>query len=404
MTNKPGFISFLATQFLGAFNDNVSKMLVICYGTSILGANSTQGSTFLSIAAACFILPFLTFSHFAGFLADRYQKKVVMVWTKIAEILIMAIGVILAYHGAVYSLLAVLFFMGAQSAFFSPAKYGFLPETHSPSELPRANGATQLFTFVAIIIGGWLGGALSCLYGTPEKLHLGFLICVGIAILGTLTSFFITPTPRQDKNLKFHFKDPISPHLPTLKEMSQDKLLLTGLLGNTFFWFIGTLAQLVIVPLAKNTLQSGDQMVGFLQAAMGLGIGFGCATAGAIGKKGIPYRLVAPGGIAMGASLILMGFFGQFASMAIIFLFLTGFFGGFYQLPLSTTIQDRSPETVRGRYLAAGNALDCISMLLGSAVLWTLQVSGIGPRGILAIMGAMMLLVVLPIARKLKNS
>ncbi len=400
--NHFGFISFLATQFLGAFNDNVSKMLVICYGTAILGAASTQASTFLSIASACFILPFLTFSHFAGYLADRFQKKVVMVWTKVAEIVIMGAGMVLAYYGAVYSLLAVLFFMGAQSAFFSPAKYGFLPETHSPEALPKANGFTQLFTFVAIIIGGWLGGALSASWGTPEKLHLGFLVCVAIAILGTITSFFITPTPRQDKELKFRPRDPISPHWTTLKEMSQDKLLLTGLLGNTFFWFIGTLAQLVIVLLAKDTLQADDKMVGYLQAAMGLGIGFGCAIAGACGKKGIPYKLVAPGGLAMGASLILMGIFGQSATPAILFVFLAGFFGGFYQLPLSTTIQERSPESVRGKYLAAGNALDCVSMLLGSAVLWALRLCNIGPRGILAVMGAMMLLVVMPISRKLK--
>lgn len=395
---KNGFRAFLATLCLGAFNDNVSKMLVICYGTAILGAESTKASTFLSLAAACFILPYLLFSNIAGFLADRFRKKSVMIWSKVAEIVIMLIGFILASQGALYALLAVLFFMGAQSAFFSPAKYGFLPETHKEKELPEANGATQLWTFIAIIFGGWLGGALAGWCGT-EHLPSGFVFCVIIAILGTAASIYITPTASFDAKLPFVLKDPITPHYNTLKEIRKDSLLFTAFLGNTLFWFLGTIAQLVLVLLVEISIGGGKQLVGLLQAALGLGIGIGCALAGRLGNGKIPYHLVLPGGIFMAAALILMGFTGCWTATALLFAVITGFFGGFYQLPLSTTIQERSPKASLGRYLAAGNALDCLSMIAGSTLLWILRALHIGPRGILVIMG-LILLAALPFLTK----
>lgn len=390
LEKKRGFRAFLATLCLGAFNDNVSKMLVICYGTSMLGAESTQASTFLALAAACFILPYLLFPNFTGFLADRFSKKSVMIYTKMAEIVIMFIGFLLAMKGALYSLLAVLFFMGAQSAFFSPAKYGFLPETHSSKELPRANGATQLWTFIAIIFGGWIGGALAGWCGT-SKLPSGFVFCIVIAILGAAASLYITPTNNFNKNLPFRLNDPFTPHYYTFKEIYKDSILFNAFIGNTLFWFLGTIAQLVLVLLVEISIGGGKQLVGFLQAALGLGIGTGCALAGHLGKGWIPYHLVLPGGICMALSLMLMALTGCWAITAIFFAVLAGFFGGFFQLPLSTTIQERSPEACRGRYLAAGNALDSISMMAGSSMLWILRALNVGPRGILAVMGVILL-------------
>ena len=402
-SNPLGFGAFLATLFLGAFNDNLSKMLVICYGTERLGTDSLSGSTFLSLAAACFILPYLLFSFLAGHLADRYAKKAVMVWTKVAEIAIMLLGLELARRQMVYPLLAVLFCMGAQSAFFSPAKYGFLPETTPTEQLSRANGYTQLATFLAIILGGLCGGILYSF--CKGILHHGFVVCVGVAVIGTLTSFFITRTQPGNAQLRFHFQDPLSPHWRALREMAQDRILLYAVLGATFFWFLGSLIQLVLVLLAKDTLGGDGNLTGGLQAAAALGIALGSISAGLMAKGKIPYRLVTPGGIGIAIFTILLAIFGNYRNPAIILIVLTGFAAGFYQLPLGTAIQERSPVERRGRYLGATNALDCVSMTLSSAMLWILQnVFRCGPRAIIAVTAALVLVVVPPLARKLPRN
>ncbi|MBQ4480601.1 MAG: MFS transporter [Victivallales bacterium] len=398
--NPLGFGAFLATLFLGAFNDNLSKMLVICYGTERLGASSMQGSSFLSLAAACFILPYLLFSFLAGYLADRFAKKTVMVWTKVAEIAIMLVGMELARRQMVYPLLAVLFFMGAQSAFFSPAKYGFLPETTPTEGLSRANGYTQLATFLAIILGGLFGGLLySWCHGI---LYRGFIVCVAVAVLGTLTSFFITATRPGDSQLRFRFQDPVSPHWRALREMSSDRLLITVVLGATFFWFLGSLMQLVLVLLAQTTLGGGGNLTGILQAAVALGIGLGCTLAGLLAKGRIPYHLVAPGAVGIAVANLLLATFGNHLVPAILLTSLVGFAAGFYQLPLGTAIQERSPLEKRGRYLGATNALDCVSMTLSSALLWLLQnVFRCGPRTIIAVTACLVAVITPFLARRL---
>ena len=102
-----------------------------------------------------FSVPFLLLTGIAGYLSDKYGKRGIVVACKVAEILVMVLG---AVGFAIYSnnesltfLYCVLFLMGAQSAFFGPAKYGILPEMLRGEDLPRANGFILMTTFLAII-------------------------------------------------------------------------------------------------------------------------------------------------------------------------------------------------------------------------------------------------------------
>ena len=137
-----GFHSFLWTQFLAAFNDNVYKMIV-SVGAVELAANQLLGSRYLAIAGAIFVLPFLLFAGYAGQLADRFSKTRVLQITKAFEILIMGVGMVALYAGSIHMLLAVLFLLAMQANFFSPAKYGILPEMLSEAQLSRANGLLE---------------------------------------------------------------------------------------------------------------------------------------------------------------------------------------------------------------------------------------------------------------------
>src|ERR1700739_2810233 len=88
-----GFESFLWTQFLGAFNDNVYKMIVSVAAVE-LAANELLGSRYLALAGAVFVVPFLLLAGYAGQLADRYSKTRVLQITKAFEIVIMAVGML----------------------------------------------------------------------------------------------------------------------------------------------------------------------------------------------------------------------------------------------------------------------------------------------------------------------
>ena len=392
-----GLAAYLGTLFLGALNDNVSKLLAICFALAVLEAG--RRSAYLSLAGGCFILPYLLFSNLAGYLADRFSKKWVMVWTKALEIAIMLSGWLLAMRGAAYALLGVLFVMGAQSAFFSPAKYGFLPETEPPERLSRANGLMQLCTFTAIILGGWLGGTLAA-HGNSLDPAFGFLFCIGIAVVGLLVSFFITRTPAGQPGLRYRPADPFTPHLRTLKELAHDRTLAYAVAGNAFFWFAGTVLQLILTTFAKGVLQGDALLVGQLQAVIALGIAVGCCLAGFLSRKGIAYGFVMPGGLALGTLLILLAAVGTTRPAALALTLFVGLAAGFFELPLSTAMQQRSPQDRRGRYLAATNALDCLTMLAGCLYLYALPaLFRCGPRLSIAVLGALTLLVALLLKR-----
>ncbi|SVC19789.1 uncharacterized protein METZ01_LOCUS272643, partial [marine metagenome] len=81
------FAPFFATQFLGAFNDNIFRngliIVVTFQGIKVFGLNPSQ---LANIAGALFMLPYFLFSANAGQLADKYEKSGLMRAVKIIEI------------------------------------------------------------------------------------------------------------------------------------------------------------------------------------------------------------------------------------------------------------------------------------------------------------------------------
>ena len=164
------FLPLFLTQFFGALNDNLFKnaLLVMIVSASIAGAANVN--TVVNLAAGLFILPFFLFSALAGQLADKHEKSLVIRRIKLAEILIMLLGALAFWLGALWMLLAVLFLMGAQSAFFGPVKYAILPQHLGEDELLAGNARVGMGTFVAIR-GGTAVGKFRWL--KPGLLHSG---------------------------------------------------------------------------------------------------------------------------------------------------------------------------------------------------------------------------------------
>jgi len=153
-----GLQPFLWTQFLGAFNDNLFKIVVSL--VAVHAASGADSGRALSLVGAIFILPFLLFSGYAGQVADVYSKRTVLVVTKSLEIAAATLGLIAFLAGRLEIAYGVLFLIAVQATFFSPAKYGILPEILPDRDLSRANGVLEMTTFVAIVVGVAAGGAM----------------------------------------------------------------------------------------------------------------------------------------------------------------------------------------------------------------------------------------------------
>src|SRR5580692_784700 len=157
LLGKRGFQAFLWTQFLGAFNDNLYKIVVSMRAVQVA---ANQGGAYLSIAGAVFVVPFLLFSGYSGHLADAVSKRKVLISVKVFEIFVMTLGFAAFFSTRIELMLAVLFLMALHSTVFSPAKYGIVPEMLPDKDLSRANALLELTTFVAIVLGTSGGGLM----------------------------------------------------------------------------------------------------------------------------------------------------------------------------------------------------------------------------------------------------
>ncbi|MDL2316939.1 MFS transporter [Desulfovibrio sp. OttesenSCG-928-A18] len=137
---------------LGTFADNFYKQ------AAVLIAATCQMTTVQSLATVLFSLPFILFSAWSGWLADRVSKKSIVVAAKSLELFAMLAGAYMLLSLNWPGILLVMFLMASQSAVFSPAINGSIPELFPASQVPRVNSLIKLASTAAILAGMALAG------------------------------------------------------------------------------------------------------------------------------------------------------------------------------------------------------------------------------------------------------
>ncbi|MBA2727036.1 MAG: MFS transporter [Parachlamydiaceae bacterium] len=356
------------TQFLGALNDNIYKLLIVYLFISIEGMD--QKYTILSTTGAVFVLPFLLFSTSSGTMADRFSKRNIIVWTKVLELVIMILGTFAFYYQSKWGAYTILFMLATQSALFGPSKYGILPEIVSSDRITRANGLMSSFTFLAIILGTFSASVMPDIIG--RNFTIGAILCVGIAIIGLLTSLCIEYTPPAASTKKFNvsiFKEIAA----TLRIAKQHPSLLVTIFGSAFFLFLGAYVQLNLIPFAIEFMHLTDNQGGYLFLLTAFGIGSGSILAGKISGKTVELGLVPIAGLGVALSCFLIDGLSDHFYLLMPLILLVGFFGGMYQIPLDSYIQVTSPSKYRGQIVATTNFMSFLGVLCASAMMYMLN-------------------------------
>jgi MFS family permease len=407
------FVGLAATQFLGAFNDNVFKQLVLLLLVAVPVAAAAEGEPnardlqWLGLFA--FSFPFVLFSGYAGFLSDRFGKRTVIVLSKVAEIVVMAVGVasFAAYAAwglatpTVAMLVGVTFLMGMQSAFFGPGKYGILPEMLRHDDLPAANGIMIMTTFLAIILGLALAGVLMTVYGT--RLWVAGQYCVVIAVAGTCSSLLMRKVAPASAGLRFRL-DALAVPREIRGLLARDRQLCYALVASTLFWLTAALVQPSVNALGMLQLKVGEWWTSLLVTVISVGIAAGSLVAGLVSGGTANPRVLRGGAIGIAACLFILAIPGgpnrqlldYWGSLAM--LTLAGVFTGMFAVPLQVFLQARPPDADKGRMIATQNLFNWIGILASAGIYyggnWLLERAGWPPSG----MFAMTALFMLPVA------
>jgi acyl-[acyl-carrier-protein]-phospholipid O-acyltransferase/long-chain-fatty-acid--[acyl-carrier-protein] ligase len=369
LLSNTGFQSFLWTQFLGAFNDNVYKIIVSMRAVHI-AATTGSGSGYLSLSMVVFVLPFLLFSGYSGHLADAVRKRTVLIAVKVFEIGVMLLALAAFFSTRMELMLLVLFLMALHSTIFSPAKYGIVPEMLPDRELSRANALLEMSTFVAIVMGTAIGSYLFTAW-KDEPWKMG-LVTLAVAVAGLLTSLKIPVTVAAGAAEPFRL-NPFAEVITGTKHFLKDRPLWLAVIAISYFWFLGALFQMDLLLFGNEVLKVSDQWVGLMVTCLAIGIGAGSMLAGRLSGDKVELGLVPLGSILMAVfSIALYATKGSYGwSVAV--LSLLGVASGLFIVPLNAFLQQRSEEGEKGRMIATNNFFNTAGLLLASGTIWTLH-------------------------------
>jgi acyl-[acyl-carrier-protein]-phospholipid O-acyltransferase/long-chain-fatty-acid--[acyl-carrier-protein] ligase len=373
------FWGIAITQFLGAFNDNLYKQMMLLM--ALPAAAAAMRGDRQGWATMVFSLPFVLLSSFAGYLSDRYSKSRIIVLCKVAEIGITLLAVlaflwypILDFWGT----WTVLVLMGIHSTFFGPGKYGILPELFSKKELPRANGLILMSTFLAIILGVILAGVVKDLFVVKlpndeddfRNLWIGSLACTIVAVIGTVTSLFIRYTPPAQPAARLVMSDCIASK-PIRDLLRRDGRLLQAIIVSSVFWLVGGIVMPVVNSLGKTQLLlTSDTAISVLTGGLAIGIIVGAVGANLVLKGMKASRQVTLGVTIMVATMGLLGcwwpggkpFLGYFGSLML--LIVSGIGAAVFVIPLQVFLQQRPPSELKGRMIGTMNFANFVGILL----------------------------------------
>jgi 1-acyl-sn-glycerol-3-phosphate acyltransferase len=376
------FAPFFWTQFAGAANNNLFKFAFTVMVTYQLQITWLSPSMAGLVIGALFILPFLLFSATSGQLADKYDKRSLIIFVKRLEIFIMALAAWGFFIKNIPILLACTFLMGLHSTLFGPVKFAYLPQHLGERELTGGNGMVEMGTFVAILLGNVAGGLI---IAVPEigAHHVGFA-CVAAAVAGRIVSHWIPASPATDPTLKINW-NPFTETWRNLHLARENRVVFRSLLGISWMWFFGAVFLSQFPSFAKEVLHGNEQVASLLLVVFSIGIGIGSLMCELLSRRHVEIGLVPLGAIGMSVFAIdlyfasrslqpvsAMGLAAFLAAPAhwrvMLDLALLSFFAGLYSVPMYALIQLRAQPTHRARIIASNNILNALFMIASSVI------------------------------------
>jgi MFS family permease len=339
-------------------------------------------------------LPVLLISPFAGLVADRLNRRKIVITTQFASMIIAGIlaGLTLSKHVTVEQVIILAALMGVVNAFDIPARQSFLVEMVGREDLMNAIALNSSMFNAARIIGPSIAGILVASFGEGWCFFANSVSY--IAVIAGLLLMKVPVRPRAAESVSpfehiaegFRFVR----HAGPIRAL----LLLVGLVS------LVAMPYAVLMPVfAAKILHGNARTLGILMTSAGLGALIGALMlASRRGVRGLS-RIVSIACAAFGLALILFSF-SHWWILSAVLLIPVGFSVMTQMGSTNTLIQSMVPDRLRGRTMAVYSM-----MFLGVAPFGALlsgwSADRIGAPHTLAIGGVIAILGAIAFARHL---
>lgn len=388
-----GFLPYVLMVFLNAFVDLGHKIII--QNTLFKTYDGDAQILLTAVINALILLPFVLLFTPSGFVADRFPKILVMrlsAWSAVALTLAITVFYALGWFWAAF---AMTFLLGVRSAFYSPAKYGYIKELMGKELLAAGNAWVQATTTTAILAGIFvfsvlfehrLVGADYHLPGEVMRLMmpLGWLLVL-CSLVEVVLAYRLQPTG-EGSPLAFDWgayrRGRYLAH--NLRTAWDNQVIWLSIVGLAVFWSISQVILAAFPAFAKETLgETNTVAIQGMLACSGIGLILGSFIAGRVSRHHIETGLIPIGAIGIAVTLFVLPGLDSLWAHGFNFLLL-GTLGGLFLVPLNALIQFNAGQAGLGRVLAANNFVQNVTMLTFLGLTVAAAFAEVGGRTLMA--------------------
>lgn len=386
-----GFLPYTIMIFLNAFVDLGHKIVI--QNTVFKVYDGQMQIILTAFVNALILLPFIFLFTPAGYLSDKYPKNNVMRTSAWAAVILTSCITLFYYLGFFWPAFTMTLLMAIQSAFYSPAKYGYIKELAGKERLGMANGVVQAVTTIAILLGTFAFSILfeQYLAGTTYIDNTGRLIKF-IAPIGWFLMFgawielilaYLLPQKQpEDHSMKFDWARYTNGGYlrENFRVVIKQEVIIMSITGLSIFWAIGQVLLAAFPAFAKEFLGlENTAIVQGMLACAGIGIMAGSLLSGRFSRDHIETGIIPVGSIGITVCLFVLP---QVYNpiLQVLNLLLLGMFGGLFIIPLNALIQLHANQHELGRILAGNNYIQNITMLGFLALTVIFALAGTGSK------------------------
>jgi MFS family permease len=329
----------------------------------------THSATDLGIVVALQTLPTLLLGPYGGLIADRLDKRKLMVGLQILMGVQAAILGVLTLTGNVtfvdVCILAVL--LGLNNCFENPARQAFVLEMVGSDNLRNAVSLNSTLVNAARAVGPAIAGVLIATVGEGWCFMLNAVSFA--AVVFSLMSMDRSslrpsvPTPRSKGQLRDGFR-----YVARTPELAVP-LLMMGLVGMLAYEF-----QVTLPYAAKHVFHGGSQTFGLMTSAMGIGAIAGGLITAAVGRTGMRPMVLSAFGFGV---VLCLAALAPNLPLELVALGAVGFASVTFLAMGNSTLQLATDPQMRGRVMALWSVAFLGSTPIGGPLIgWITAVSG----------------------------